>query len=128
MALRSASIRRATTLPDIIAGKTIWTLAWTETGSRFDLADVKTTARRDGKDYVLTGEKTAVIAAPWADYLIVSARTSGQRKDQSGVSLFIVDRRTVGLDLQSFRTIDGRRAAEIGFRDVLGQLLRPEGE
>src|SRR5882724_4203615 len=44
-------------LPDIIAGKTIWTLAWTETGSRFDLADVRTTARRDGKDYVLTGEK-----------------------------------------------------------------------
>ena len=76
----------------------------------------------------MTGEKTAVIAAPWADYLIVSARTSGQRKDQSGVSLFIVDRRAAGLDLQSFRTIDGRRAAEISLRDVRGQLLGREGE
>ncbi len=42
--------------------------------------NVGTTARRDGKDYVLNGEKTAVIAAPWADYLIVSARTSGHRQ------------------------------------------------
>jgi alkylation response protein AidB-like acyl-CoA dehydrogenase len=115
-------------LPDIIAGKTFWTLAWTEKGSRYDLADVTTTARREGRDHVLTGEKTAVIAAPWADYLIVSARSSGQRKDQSGVSLFIVDRRAPNLHLQSFRTIDGRRAAEISSRDVRGQLLGREGE
>jgi hypothetical protein len=115
-------------IPDIIAGKAIWALAWTEMGSRFDFADVGTTARRDGKDFVLTGKKTAVIAAPWADYLIVSARTSGQRKDQGGVSLFIVDRRAAGLDLQSFRTIDGRRAAEVSLRDVRGQLVGKEGE
>ena len=57
-------------IPDIIAGSKIWTLAWTEKGSRFDLANVATTARREGKDYVLTGEKTAVITAPWADRLI----------------------------------------------------------
>ena len=115
-------------LPDIIAGKTIWTLAWTEKGSRFDLADVTTTARREGKDYVLTGEKTAVIAAPWADYLIVSARTSGRRHDRTGVSLFVVDRRAANLNLQSFRTIDGRRAAEISLRDVRGRLLGRDGE
>jgi alkylation response protein AidB-like acyl-CoA dehydrogenase len=115
-------------IPDIVAGKAIWALAWTEKGSRFDFADVGTMARRDGKDFVLTGEKTAVIAAPWADYLIVSARTSGQRKDQAGVSLFIVDRHAAGLDLQSFRTIDGRRAAEVSLRDVRGQLLGKQGE
>jgi alkylation response protein AidB-like acyl-CoA dehydrogenase len=115
-------------LPDMIAGKKIWTLAWTEKGSRFDLADVATTARREGKDYVLTGEKTAVIAAPWADYLIVSARTSGHRRDRAGVSLFVVDRRAANLHLQSFKTIDGRRAAEISLRDVRGQLLGKEGE
>ena len=54
-------------IADIIAGMKIWALAWTEKGSRFDLANVATTARREGKDYVLSGEKTAVIAAPWAD-------------------------------------------------------------
>jgi alkylation response protein AidB-like acyl-CoA dehydrogenase len=115
-------------IPDIIAGSKIWALAWTEKGARFDLAAVTTAARRDGKDYVLSGEKTAVIAAPWADYLIVSARTSGHRHDRGGVSLFVVDRRAANLHLQSFKTIDGRRAAEVSLRDVRGQLLGKEGE
>ena len=123
-----ASDQKQDFIPDIIAGSKIWTLAWTEKGSRFDLANVATTARREGKDYVLTGEKTAVIAAPWADYLIVSARTSGHRHDRSGVSLFVVDRRAANLHLQSFKTIDGRRAAEVSLRDVKGQLLGKEGE
>jgi alkylation response protein AidB-like acyl-CoA dehydrogenase len=115
-------------IPDLTAGLKIWALAWTEKGSRFDLADVTTTARREGRDYVLNGQKAAVIAAPWADYLIVSARTSGQRHDRIGVSLFVVDRRATNLELQSFKTIDGRRAAEISLRDVRGQLLGGEGE
>ncbi|UPK39326.1 acyl-CoA dehydrogenase family protein [Bradyrhizobium sp. 186] len=115
-------------IPDIIAGQKIWALAWTEKGSRFDLANVTTAARRDGKDYILSGEKTAVIAAPWADYLIVSARTKGKCDDRGGVSLFVVDTRAANVDLRSFKTIDGRRAAEITFRDVRGELLGSEGE
>ncbi|WFU75069.1 acyl-CoA dehydrogenase family protein [Bradyrhizobium sp. CB2312] len=115
-------------IPDIVAGSKVWALAWTEKGSRFDLANVTTTARRQGKDYVLTGQKTAVIGAPWADFLIVSARMSGQQRDRGGVSLFVVDRRAANLDLQSFKTIDGRRAAEISLRGVAGQLLGEEGE
>src|SRR5277367_466230 len=118
-------------IPEIAAGTKLWALAWTEKGSRFDLADVTTTARRRGEDYVLSGEKAAVIAAPWADYLIVSARTSGDRRDRGGVSLFVVDRESAGLHLQSFKTIDGRRAAEIDFRDVrvpASRLLGNEGE
>ncbi|WJR75540.1 acyl-CoA dehydrogenase family protein [Bradyrhizobium sp. NP1] len=115
-------------IPDIIAGREIWALAWAEKASRFDLANVTTSARREGKDYVLSGEKAAVIAAPWADYLIVSARTSGHRHDRGGVSLFVVDRHAANLDLQSFKTIDGRHAAEISLRGVRGQLLGKEGE
>ncbi|WP_342739568.1 acyl-CoA dehydrogenase family protein [Bradyrhizobium sp. B117] len=115
-------------IPGIIAGTRTWALAWTEKNSRFDLANVTTTARRQGNDYVLTGEKTAVIGAPWADFLIVSARMSGQQRDRGGVGLFVVDRRAANLDLQSFKTIDGRRAAEISLRGVAGQLLGEEGE
>jgi len=115
-------------IPGIADGSTIWTLAWTEKASRFDFANVTTRARREGSDYVLSGAKTVVNAAPWADHLIVSARTSGDDRDRGGVSLFVVDRRTTGVDLQSFRTIDGRRAAEVSLRDVRGQLLGAEGE
>jgi alkylation response protein AidB-like acyl-CoA dehydrogenase len=61
----------------------------------------------------------------------VSARTSGGPRDHAGVSLFVVDRQSAGLHLQSFRTIDGRRAAEITFKDVsvpAGNLLGNEGD
>jgi hypothetical protein len=68
---------------------------------------------------VLKGTKAAVVAAPWADKLIVSARTSGDRRDDAGVSLFIVDRHAANLYLQGFRTIDGRRAAEIALDNVV---------
>lgn len=115
-------------IPEIIEGSKIWTLAWTEKASRFDLANVTTRARCEGNDYILTGAKTMVIAAPWADYLIVSARTSGDDRERGGVSLFVVDRRATGVDLQSFKTIDGRRAAEVSLRDVRGQLLGAQGE
>jgi alkylation response protein AidB-like acyl-CoA dehydrogenase len=120
--------QKQTFIPDIIAGQKIWALAWTEKDSRFELANVATAARRDGDDYTLSGQKTAVVAAPWADYLIVSARTKGSRDDRGGVSLFVVDARAANLDLRSFKTIDGRRAAEITFRNVRGELLGGEGE
>ncbi|MGX1145980.1 acyl-CoA dehydrogenase family protein [Bradyrhizobium ottawaense] len=115
-------------IPGIIDGSRIWALAWTERASRFDFANIATKARREGDDYVLSGEKTMVMAAPWADHLIVSARTAGDNRDRGGVSLFVVDRHAAGVNLQSFKTIDGRRAAEISLREVRGQLLGAEGE
>jgi alkylation response protein AidB-like acyl-CoA dehydrogenase len=118
-------------LPQIMAGETIWALAWAEGRSRYDFNNVTTTARRHGAGYVLSGTKAVVIGAPWADRLIVSARTSGGPRDRSGVSLFVVDRQSANLHLQSFKTIDGRRAAEITLMNVLvpaSQLLGTEGE
>jgi alkylation response protein AidB-like acyl-CoA dehydrogenase len=118
-------------LTGIAAGESIWALAWAEPGSRYDLNDVFTTARRSGDHYILSGAKATVIGAPWADRLIVSARTSGDRRDRQGVSLFIVDRQSAGLHLQSFKTIDGRRAAEITMQDVqlpAAALLGGEGD
>ncbi|MDB5503774.1 MAG: pimeloyl-CoA dehydrogenase small subunit [Tardiphaga sp.] len=118
-------------LTGIAAGESIWALAWAEPGARYDLNNVSTTARRSGDHYILSGAKAAVIGAPWADRLIVSARTSGDRRDRQGVSLFIVDRQSAGLHLQSFKTIDGRRAAEITMKDVqvpAAALLGGEGE
>lgn len=123
--------QRETLLPPIMAGEAIWALAWTEGKSRYDLNYVSTTAKRGGDNYILNGAKAAVIGAPWADKLIVSARTSGGPRDRAGVSLFVVDRQSAGLHLKSFRTIDGRRAAEIMLKDVsvpADNLLGKEGE
>jgi hypothetical protein len=123
--------QRDALLPKIADGSTTWALAWAEPKSRYDLTSVATTARRDGADYLLSGSKAAVIAAPWADWLIVSARTSGDRRDRDGISLFLLDRRAANVHLQSFKTIDGRRAAEITLNNVrvpAGQILGREGD
>ena len=118
-------------LPPIMAGEAVWALAWTEGRSRYDLNNVATTAKRSGDNYILNGAKAAVMGAPWADKLIVSARTLGGPRDNAGVSLFVVDRQSAGLHLQSFKTIDGRRAAEITLKDVsvpANRLLGVEGK
>ena len=123
--------QRKAYLPQIMAGESIWALAWAEGRSRYDFGNVATTARRQGESYVLDGTKAAVIGAPWADKLIVSARTSGGPRDGSGVSLFVVDRHSPNLHLQGFKTIDGRCAAEITLMNVqvpASQLLGTEGE
>ena len=123
--------QREAFLPKIIDGSAIWTLAWAEGRSRYDFDNVTTTARRQGDNFVLSGTKAAVIGAPWADKLIVSARTSGGARDRAGVRLFVVDRHSANLHLQSFKTVDGRRAAELTLMDVqvpASQLLGTEGE
>ena len=94
-------------------------------GRKGDHATISTTSPRRrgarGTSFVLSGTKAAVIGAPWADKLIVSARTSGGPRDRDGVSLFVVDRHSANLHLQSFKTdrwsarrrtdADGRRSA-----------------
>jgi alkylation response protein AidB-like acyl-CoA dehydrogenase len=131
MEVAGTAAQRGRFLSPIMAGQSVWALAWTEVKSRYDLATVATTAIRQGDHYVLTGAKTAVIAAPWADQLIVSARTSGDTRARDGVSLFVVDRHSLNLDLRSFRTIDGRQAAEIALNGVkvpADHLLGGEGD
>ena len=123
-----SSAQREELLPEIAAGKVTWALAWAERGSRYDLNNVTTVAERHGDEYVLSGDKATVIGAPWADKLIVSARTSGDPRDSGGVSLFIVDRQSANLHLQSFKTIDARRAAEITLRGVRVPASRMLGE
>ena len=114
-----------------MAGEAIWALAWTERGSRYDLDNVTTTARREGDDYVLTGAKAAVIGAPWADNLIVSARTSGGPRDRGGVSLFVVDRhsrQSASAELQDHRWPPRGRDHADGRAVPASQLLGTEGE
>jgi alkylation response protein AidB-like acyl-CoA dehydrogenase len=126
----AADAQRRELLDGIMSGRTIWALALLEAQSRHDLHAVSATAQRQADSYVLRGAKAVVVAAPWADQLIVSARTYGSSRDREGVSLFVVDRRAPNLHLQGFKTLDGRRAAEIrldGVRVPTENLLGQEG-
>ncbi|MGC6512005.1 MAG: acyl-CoA dehydrogenase family protein [Parvibaculales bacterium] len=105
-------------IPSIIDGSAIWALAYSEAQSRYDAANVSVTAKQDGDDFVLNGHKAVVIGGPWASHLIVSARTSGERSEQSGITLFIVEKSATGIAMQDFDTVDGGRASDITFENV----------
>jgi pimeloyl-CoA dehydrogenase small subunit len=105
-------------IPGIIGGEDIWTFAYAEPQGRYNLADLKTTAKKDGDGFVLNGYKCVVLAAPWADKLVVTARTSGGQRDRDGVTVFIVDKGADGVSTRDYPTVDGRRASEITLENV----------
>ena len=118
-------------LPPLMEGRSIWALAWAEARSRYDFNAIDTTAALSGADYLLTGSKAAVVGAPWADQLIVSARTGERQDGDTGISLFVVDRRSPGLVLEHFKTIDGRRASEMTLDQVripASRMIGKEGD
>jgi len=105
-------------LPAAARGELLLTLAHAEPDSRYELAAVTATARRQGNDYVLQGHKAVVPWGAQADRLIVSARTSGGPRDAPGISLFVVERGMHGISARDYRTIDGQRAAEVKLDNV----------
>src|SRR5215469_6155494 len=105
-------------VPAIAKGKLRLAFAYAERQSRYDLADVATSARQTGGGYVLNGEKGVVLHGDSADRLIVLARTAGGQREQAGLSLFLVDPRADGVQRRGYPTQDGQRAAEIAFREV----------
>src|SRR3546814_3580780 len=78
-------------IPEIIAGNAIVAFAYAEPQGRYDLANLTTSAKKDGAGWVLNGHKGVVYAAPWATHLLVTARTGGGQRDRDGVSLFLID-------------------------------------
>src|SRR5580692_11771764 len=105
-------------LPQIAAGKLQIALAAYEAAGRYELAHVASTAVRDAKGWRLTGRKSVVLDAPSADYFLLSARSSGNRTDAEGISLFLMPRDAPGLTLQAYPTQSGGRAADLHFQDV----------
>jgi alkylation response protein AidB-like acyl-CoA dehydrogenase len=67
---------------------------------------------------VIDGAKGLVLSGDSADLLVVSARTSGERRDREGISLFLVEADAPGITRRGYPTQDGARAAEITFEKV----------
>ena len=105
-------------LPNLIEGNLQVTLAYAEEQSRFDIEDVATAAREDGSHFIINGKKSMVLNAESADKIVVVTRTSGSQVDEDGISLFLVDASSKGVERENFPTVDGLRASEITFTDV----------
>jgi alkylation response protein AidB-like acyl-CoA dehydrogenase len=93
-------------LPDFAEGKLIGALAMTEPATGSDLKGMRTTARRDGANWILNGQKTFISSGIMADAVIVAARTDPDGGSR-GFSLFVVERDTPGFER-------GRQLEKIG--------------
>ncbi|USX06745.1 acyl-CoA dehydrogenase family protein [Paraburkholderia fungorum] len=102
----------------LIDGSEIAAFAHDEPGSHYELSRVMTRAVRNSDGWELNGAKGVVQQGEHADVLLVSARTSGDDDDGTGISLFIVPRDSAGVQVRGYRKIDGGRAAEVIFKNV----------
>jgi alkylation response protein AidB-like acyl-CoA dehydrogenase len=131
-------LRRAATasqkerwLQPMIGGELQTALAFTEPHARYDIADIVTTAKADGDQWVIEGRKSMVFNGGNAELLIVPARTGNGQRDSDGISLFAVPAATDGITVRRYPTVDGHQAADIDFKSVRideGALLGEVGK
>ena len=110
--------QKASILEPAISGEMHLALAYAEPQSRFNLSDVVTEAKSEGDNFVLNGYKSVVMNGPSANKILVSARTSGSQLEENGLTLFIVDADSNGLNKTNYKTVDGRRASDISLENV----------
>jgi pimeloyl-CoA dehydrogenase large subunit len=96
-----------------------WCQGFSEPGAGSDLASLKTTAGRDGDDYIVNGQKTWTTLAQYADWIFCLARTDPAAKKQEGISFLLIDMKTPGITVRPIQTIDGgHEVNEVFFDDV----------
>jgi len=121
----ASAMQQQALLPQVTQGKLKLAFAHVERQSRYDLADVSTNAVQNGGTWLLDGAKSVVLHGDCADQLLVTARTSGGRRDRAGVGLFLVDANGSGVLRRGYPTQDGLRAAEVTLSGARGE---PVGE
>jgi alkylation response protein AidB-like acyl-CoA dehydrogenase len=119
-------------LPGIASGEAIGALAMTEPGAGSDLKGIRTTARRDGDQWILNGQKTFISSGIMADLVVVAARTNAEG-GSGAFSLFVVERDTPGFErgrqLEKIG-LPGQDTSELFFNDAIvpaANLLGEEG-
>ncbi len=118
-------------IPPVLRGEKIAALAITEPGGGSDVAALRTTARRDGADYVLDGEKVFITSGMRADYITVAVRTSESR-GSGGISMLLVPGHSPGLSRVALKKMgwwcsDTAQLRFDGVRVPASHLLGEEG-
>ena len=104
---------------DMISGRKLWCQMFSEPGAGSDVAGLQMTAMRDGDEWVLNGQKVWTTYAHLSDYGIVIARTDASLPKHAGISMFIVDLRTPGVEVRPIHQMDGASEFnEVFFTDV----------
>lgn len=106
-------------LPRILDGSDWWCQGYSEPEAGSDLASLRTTAMRDGDDYIINGQKTWTTLGQYANKIFCLVRTDTTGKPQTGISFLLVDMDTPGIEIRPIVLIDGTpEVNEVFFTDV----------
>lgn len=112
-----SAAQKARYLPPILAGQEFWCQGFSEPNAGSDLASLKTTARLDGDDWVINGQKTWLSSGHHADFMFCLVRTDLEAKPQGGLSVLILDMRDPGITLHPILTMDEGHSVNAVFFD-----------
>lgn len=103
-----------------------WSQGFSEPDAGSDLASLRTTAYRDGDDWVVNGQKTWTTLGQYGDWIFTLVRTDPDAKKQAGISMLLIDMTSPGVEVRPIEMIDGSHEVnEVWFDDVRvpGDLL-----
>lgn len=99
--------QKRTHLPSIRSGKEVWCQLFSEPDAGSDLAAMTTRAERVGEEFIIDGQKVWSSNAEWSDYGFLLARTGSREARHKGISAFILDMRSAGVEVRPLREITG---------------------
>lgn len=115
-------------LPRIAAGELHFAIGYSEPGAGTDLASLRTTAVRDGDDYVINGQKMWTSLIAYADYVWLAARTNPEAKKHRGISMLIVPTSAEGFSWTPVHTMAGPDTSATYYQDVRVPVTSLVGE
>ena len=99
--------QKAYYLPRILSGEDMWCQGYSEPGSGSDLASLKTSAVRDGDDYIVNGTKIWTSMAQHSNRIFCLVKTNKEVKPQAGISFLLIDLDTPGITIDEIISLDG---------------------
>ena len=116
-------------LKPMLRSDQVWTQAFSEPGSGSDLQSLTTTARREGDEYVVNGQKVWNSSADFADMAFALVRTGAKDSRQRGISYLLIDMSSPGIDARPLMDMSGNTAfCEIFFDNVRVPIANLVGE
>ena len=115
-------------LPKIAAGELHFAIGYSEPGAGTDLAALRTTAVRDGDDYVINGQKMWTSLIAYADYVWLAVRTNPEAKKHRGISMLIVPTTAEGFSWTPVHTMSGVDTSATYYQDVRVPVTNLVGE